>query len=408
MRPQYRKHGPPTRSSWLLLGNNGGPCDLACSHCFYHGLGEKVFYDAESLVCRANKYCHYYGLTATDITGGEPLIYHDPKLTDRGLEHHLPDGRNEHLEYVVRHCASIGLAPSIITHGQRLTAEAVAALEDAGLDTWEFSIHGLGVLDGKKLGEGHKRLVLKHGSKGGCQYEGGFQRMIDGSRICSSPIRWNSTVVEPTYKELPALARFLTERYPPVVFNMITMMLYYKHSQEYPAFGLKYTEVAPYIAEAVQIVEAAGWECNVRYMPPCVGHKFGFARNCECHYRIQHDWAEWALEATTDCQLPYPWSHVERGLVSEARFWDEAKRERARLCDIHARARQPHSKPCQECAARKVCEGPEVAYSRKWGTDEFKPLGGQDFGLAEGALAIDPMAIDSLRGKDELSRVSQT
>jgi len=395
-RPQYRLHGPPTRSSWGLLGNNGGICDLACEHCFYFHETEKVFYDSESLLCRFNKFRYYYGLNATDITGGEPTVFNDPILTERGLNWKHEDGRNEHLEYLVRHCANIGLAPSIITHGQNVTEAAAKALEEAGLDTFEFSIHGLGVLDGKKLGEGHKRLVLKHGSDGGRQYDGGFQRIIDGSRACSRPIRWNSTVVEPTYQELPGVAKFLTENYPPVVYNMIFFMPYHRHGLIDSPIQVKYTTGAPYMAEAVRAAEAAGWEVNCRYFPPCVGHKFGFARNCIMHYQIQCDPWEWALEATTDCQLPNPWSHVERGVVSEDQFWENSVRERVRICDVHARNRHAHSPPCQRCAARQICEGPDVQYARRFGTEELEPFKPEDFGLPEASLVADPMAFESL------------
>jgi hypothetical protein len=352
-----------------------------------------VFYDAESLLCRANKYRHYYGLNATDITGGEPTIYCDPALTKRGLKHRLPDGRNEHLEYLVRHCANIGLAPSIISHGQNYTEAMVGALEDCGVDTFELSIHGMGTLDGQKLGEGNRRLVVLHGGK---EKEDGFQHLIDGSKHMSRPIRWNSTVVEQTFRELPDVARFLVDRYPPVVYNMIQFMPYHQHAIQDREFQMTFTDCAPFIAEAVRIVEAAGWECNVRYFPPCVAQSYGFGRNCEMHHRIQYDPFEWAFEATTDCVLKNPWSSVERGWFEEQEFWQNARRERQRLCDAIARERQPRCPPCQSCAARKICEGPDVQYVLRYGPDEMRALEARDLGMEEGSLALDPCQVDRM------------
>lgn len=393
MRPQFRRHGPPTRSSWGFLGNKGGNCDRACAHCFYAEQKELVFYDAESLLSRFNKYKHYYGLDAIDITGGEPTIYVDPALIKRGLKHRTKDGRNLHLEYLVRHCANIGLAPSVISHGQNYTEAMVKALEYCGLDTFELSIHGMGCLDGEELGDGNKRLVVLHGGK---QFDGGFQRLIDGSKHMTRPIRWNSTVVEQTYTELPKVAKFISDNYQPCVYNMIQFMPYNTHSQTDRDFQVKYDECGPYIAEAVGIVEAKGWECNVRYFPPCIGHKFGFARNCLQHFQIQRDPWEWAFEATTDCRLEHPWSHVGRGIVTEAFFWDQAMRERDRLCDIHARNRQPHSPPCQTCAARRVCEAPDVQVTQRWGSDYLRPFASKDLGLPDGAMATDPNVFEGI------------
>lgn len=392
-RPMQREHGPLTRGSWFHLGRSGGPCDRACPHCFYHGLDDLVFYDAATLLYKANRFRHYYGLTSTDITGGEATIYRDPALDRKGLKPLRKGGRNEQLEYLVRHCANIGLAPSIITHGQNLSEPLVKAIEDCGLDTWEISIHGLGKLDGQQLGDGHRLLVVRHD---GCGREGDFQQMLDGVSFCTQPIRWNSTVVEPTYKELPGVARFLVDRYPAFVYNMIFFMPYYKHTEVDSPIQVKYTDAAPYIAEAVAIVEDKGWECNVRYFPPCIGHEYGFGRNCIMHHQIQRDPWEWAYEATTMTQLPIPWSAVQGGLATEEVFWEQAERMRTRQCGLHARSFQPYNPPCAKCAAKHVCEGSHVQYAKRYGSDELRPFSSETLGLPADAMTFDPNVFETL------------
>jgi len=347
----------------------------------------------------ANKFRHYYGCNATDITGGEATIYCDPALTKQGLQHRMPDGRNQHLEYLVEHCAGIGLAPSIITHGQNLTESMVKVIEDRGLDTWEISFHGLGELDGKKLGDGHKRLV-RVGSRKGTgpkEVEGGFQKMMDGARHCTRPLRCNATVVEQTYRELPALAIFLLEHFCPgangvmKVFNMIQFMPYHTHATKDADFQVKYTDAAPFIAEAVEIMEASGVEVNVRYFPPCIGHNYGFGRNCLMHYQIQRDPWEWAYESTVHAVLPIAWSAVRDGSASEQDFWDQAARLRTKICDQHARHRHPYSPVCGECAARKVCEGPDRQYAKRWDvSSELIPFTAEMLGMPNDGVTYDP------------------
>lgn len=389
-RPQFRLHGYPTKSSWLWLGEGageGGPCDLSCSFCFYKNATQYAFNDAESLLCRANKYRFYYGLSATDVSGGEPTIYHDPALAKRGLKHKRDDGRNEHLEYLIRHCANIGLAPSIISHGANYTETSIKALEDAGVDTFEMSLHGLGRIGDRVLGHGHRLTVVGHGDK---EVEGHFEKMVHNARFVKRPLRWNTTVVGQTYKDLPGWARFLVAEFPPTVANMITWMSYDTWGPDnVPEWMENYPTYAPYIAEAVGILEGGGYECNVRYFPLCLARKWGFAANTHQHFQIQYDPWEWAFEATADKELMHPYGDVERGKITEEGFWRQAVSIRTKICDAYARQRQPLSPPCQSCAARNICEGQDSLYTTVFGTDHLTPIRSEDVGLPEGAVLAD-------------------
>lgn len=387
MRPMMREHGQPTRSSWLYGGVNGGPCSLSCLHCFYKNASEYAWYDMPCLIARANKFRHYYGLEATDISGGEFTEYHDPKMKERGFSSRTDDGRNRQLEYLIEHCANIGLAPSLITHAGRLTEAAVKGVEDARLDCWEFSLHGLGRIGETEYGVGHKLLVVGHGDK---EVEDHFEKMIAASKHCTRPIRWNCSVTGQTYRELPAWADFLIERYPPTVGNMIVWMSYDTWGVgQHPEWQKSYREYAPYIAKAVTKLEAAGFEANVRYIPLCIAHEFGFADNAHQHYQIQTDPWEWDIQATQDVELRHPFGDVGRGVITEEAFWDRALSERIRICDGKGRQRQPFCKPCQSCTARNICEGPDLSYLDAFGPDEYKPVRSEDVGLPPDSLISD-------------------
>jgi hypothetical protein len=387
MRPMMREHGPPTKSSWMFLGVNGGPCDLSCHHCFYANAEEYAFYDLESLLLKANKFRHYYGLEATDITGGEPSIYTDPSLKQRGLVSRKDDGRNQHLEALVEHCANIGLAPSIITHGGNNTEAYTKAIEDVGLDCWELSLHGLGRLDDVDHGVGHKLLVVGHGNK---EIPDHFASIIKAASYTTRPIRWNCSVTGHTYTELGDWSRFLVDRYPATVANFIAWMAYDTWGNEnHPEWQMNYTDYAPHIAEAVQTFEKHGWECNVRYFPLCIAREYGFAANTHQHYQIQTDPWEWDIASTQNLQLKLPWGQVRRNQLTSDAFWGIMFEERIRQCDAYARGRQPQCPPCQDCAARKICEGPDLSYVNKYGTDWLSPIKSEEVGLPPNSLIVD-------------------
>jgi len=332
----YRQHGPPTKRGWLFLGEQGGPCDKACSFCYYAFQPNLVFHDLETLMMIANRFRHVYYLEACDITGGEPTIL-------KGL---VP---------LVRHCANIGLKPTIITHGQNNKRPLVEQVEDAGLDDWLVSMHG--------CKDSHDSLVLKHGGKSG---DGGYDRLRNNLKNCTRPIRFNLTLTEANMRDLPEWARTLVGDYPATVANMINFNPFHEWSgKERIEFQEKLTVLAPFVAEAVTILEAGGWEANVRYFPFCVAEPFGFAANCVNYYQTQHDPWEWCLAAT---------GRRKKAEIATAGGIVNMRR----LIIDNGQRRQRHTAcpPCQKCAVRTICEGPTPQYIQRFGTDELAPYEG--------------------------------
>lgn len=320
-------------------------------------------------------------------------------MTKRGLKHKYSDGRNDHLAYLVRHCANIGLAPSIITHGANNTKALTKQIEDAGLDTWEMSLHGLGTHNNVAYGDSHQRIVVHHGGRPATDH---FGQMVDNAAYTTRPIRWNISVTGHTFEDLPGWARFITERFPPTVGNMIVWMAYDSWGTDnVPEWMKNYTDYAPFIAEAVTILEEKGWEANVRYFPLCLARKWGFAANTHQHYQIQYDPWEWAFEATGDKELLHPYGDVGRGKITEEGFWRQAESIRMKTCDAYARHRQPLSPPCQSCAARTICEGPDPLYTHQFGHEWLEPISAESVGLPEGAVLADVNYF--LRASDDVS-----
>ncbi|MGH7177727.1 MAG: radical SAM protein, partial [Tepidisphaeraceae bacterium] len=163
----------------------------ALPFCYYAAQENLVFFSLETLFQHANLFRFYYGLDACDITGGEATIY-------KGIV------------TLVRHCANIGLKPTIISHGQNIREDfklgherpLYQEIEDAGLDDWLISLHGGSAAS-------HDQALAKEGS---------FERLLHGLDLVARPVRFNTTLTDFNYKDLPT--EVLKGR-PPTVWNPI-------------------------------------------------------------------------------------------------------------------------------------------------------------------------------------------
>lgn len=326
-RPIYKAHDKPTKRGWLFLGENGGPCNRACKFCYYAYQPDLVFFDVQTIYQMIHRYRYVYEFEHCDISGGEPTIYPD-------------------LPRVVSHCAKIGLQPSIITHGQNNTEDMVKSIEDAGLDDWLLSMHG--------LRQGHDAAVLDKKGDGA----GGWDKMVAGIKYMRRPIRFNTTMQAFNYKELPTLAQWLVDNQKPTVWNLIQFNPFFAWGdKEVIEFQVPMRELSPYIQKSVEKAESAGWEVNVRYFPFCVASDFGFERNCINYYQTQFDPHEWGLEATY--HLTMAQINTNGGVESVRKVLaDDVKKNRVN--DI-----------CNSCRFSSICEGPTPQYQKRYGTDEI-------------------------------------
>jgi len=332
-RPIYRPHNKPTGRGWLFLGENGGPCDKACKFCYYAYQPDLVFFDLDTIMMIINRFRWVYGLDACDISGGEPTIY--PQLPK-----------------VVEHCANIGLRPTIITHGQNCTEKKVKAIEDAGLDDWLISLHG--------LKDNHDAAVVNRRGDG----SGGFERLVAGLSHMKRPKRFNSTLQVHNYDILPKMAQWLADHQEPTCWNMIQFNPFNAWSgKDVIDFQVPMAKLGPVIGEAVEIAEAAGFEVNVRYFPFCVAAKYGFAKNCINYYQTQFDPWEWGLEAT------------QRMSVKQINDYGGVAAARRRSCDAIRESRM--NPKCKTCRFSPICEGPTIQYQERYGLDEITPAIGE-------------------------------
>jgi len=254
-----------------------------------------------------------------DFSGGEPTLIKDLPAWIRGAR-------------------EMGLAPGIITHGQRIEP-MLDALWNAGLDDILFSVHGDEA--------DHNRLT---------RTEAGFGKLWRAMTKCAEQgfaFRTNTVLVD-NFKGLPALAKRLA-RIKPLISNFINFQASWewadKSEGEMP-FQVRMSEVAPYLREAIDILTSAGTCVNVRYFPFCL------LKGYEPH-------------VCNDAQVmfdPFEWDYDILPKTSEC--YKRTGQEMA--------ARKYAATPaCGECALHPaVCQGPHRQYAERFGGDELQTYSG--------------------------------
>lgn len=356
MKPLYREREGLCSRGWLFMGQNGGPCDKKCQMCYYAHQKDLKFWSLETLQHHANLFRHYYKLSACDITGGEPTIF--KTATGDVVD-------------LVKHCANIGLEPTIISHGQNIRDDFTLGrerplyqeIEDAGLNDWLLSLHG-----GSK--ESHDKVLGQEGS---------FDRLINGVGLVTKPARFNTTIMDTNYKDFPV--EILKDR-PPTVWNPIMFNPFFVWAgskKDEINFQVKYTEAAPYLARAIEELEACGWEVNVRYWPMCIAKEHGFEANVCGYHQVTFDPWEWRLNVTARTSMQQ---------IEADGGWYDSERKRA----SEWMGKRKNFK-CEACSLSGVCDSPPEQYQQKYGHDELHPV--------QGVEETDPLVFQKRRQRQE-------
>ena len=194
---------------------------------------------------KAKKICKtlvdYYGNNAIDIQGGEPTIFKD-------------------IFELVRYCRDIGLIPTLITNGLLLGSMAICKkFKEAGVRDFLVSVHG--------LGETYNRVV---GAKSNASEQ--QMRGIDNCLDLNIPLRFNCVLSLPILQQLSDIAELAVKKRICIV-NYIAFNPFEdqqsgnKRSIENVP---KYNEVAKHLIPALDILQEADIEYNVRYFPICM------------------------------------------------------------------------------------------------------------------------------------------
>ncbi|MBN2310792.1 MAG: radical SAM protein [Candidatus Hydrogenedentes bacterium] len=385
---------PPTTTRRVLTRRGvmwiGQTCNQRCYFCYFLDRikdarhPEHAFLELGKLRDMARILREFYGCCAVDIQGGEPTIYPD-------------------IIALVAYCREIGLHPTLITNGIHLAKPGeLEQYPPAGLRDFLVSLHGIGAV--------HDEVVGKPGA---------FDKIttaIGRMRDLGIPFRFNCTMSKPVVPLLAEVARQAIA-YGARAVNYIAFNPF--EDQE---AGIRthenvprYSAIKPRLTEALDRLEEAGIECNVRYLPLCMAeprHRKNFYNFQQLSYDL-HEWdyqswmwtgmppqrmregalmptlrigpfdhaimarhtaaRDWALRHPALARAVFGAQHalarIEQGLRGKDVLYREEAAFRAREdCGYTQNA------VCGRCAARRICDGFHGDYAEFYGMDEAEAM----------------------------------
>ena len=352
---------------------------------------------------KAKKIClalaEFYKNKAIDIQGGEPTIY-------------------PHIYELVSYCNEIGLLPTLITNALVLSRrKSCERLKESGIRDLLVSVHGLKETYDQTVGVpgAHAKQMLA----------------LEQLQKLDIPFRFNCVLTKMTLPQLNQIADLAVQTNCRVV-NSIAFNPFADQQQQGKRSREnvpRYSEVRPFLSEALDLLEEAGIESNVRYFPLCMvedRHKKTVYNFQQLPYDI-HEWdyASWSwtglvsqrtkagdtspvisLEESTYQPLSYPGplkyaaGAAKKVVLRFPRLREPAEalhrklsltvhRNRLRTDNgeyLHHLYRANgimratrhcnylYSPQCKRCDLRQICDGFHGDYAAIFGTDEAKPI----------------------------------
>jgi len=412
-----------TRRGVMWLGQT---CNIRCHFCYFLDRinstdhPEHPFMTLEKAKQICSTLVEVYGNNAIDIQGGEPTLF-------------------RHINELVRHCRDIGLMPTLITNAITLgDLRRCVALKEAGIRDLLVSVQG--------LGDTYDSIVGVKGAS--VKQRSGLENII----AAGIPVRFNSVLSKPVLPQLEDIAKLAV-----AVQARAVNFLAFNPFEDQQIAGKRsatnvprYSEVAPSLNAAMDILADGGVECNVRYFPICMVEP----RHRKSMYNFQqlpydpHEWdyASWSwtglqpqrmkwgecssvtdLAKETYTSVEYtgvakPIADVARRLVtkyprlraparqvhvsvsklmaakpahsSELTSKENLYRDNARLRSTQ-HCRYEYDRACNTCDIKTICDGFHGDYAALFGTGEArgvelgKPVDNPKFFIAEQEKVIE-------------------
>lgn len=245
----------------------GQTCNLRCYFCYFlNRIADNDHPEHPFMTLEKAKDIFYtlrntYGNTGIDIQGGEPTIHPD-------------------ILEMISYCDEIGLYPTLITNGLVLAnKEKLQEFKNAGIRDFLVSLHG--------IGDVHDEVVCRKGAY--VKIIAAIENMVE----LDVAFRFNCTMSAPVVPLLPEIAQKAID-YGANAVNFIAFNPF--EDQE---TGIRthenvptYADIKPNLEKAMDMLEEAGIECNVRYLPMCVIDE-KYRKNFYNFQQLPYDHHEW-------------------------------------------------------------------------------------------------------------------
>ena len=318
----------------------GYPCNLRCKFCYYAYKPEKNWHPLDKCIREATIFRGKYDNTHVDITGGEPTIY--PHILD-----------------LVRYCSRIGMAPTIITNLQALSDEKkVVAFKEAGIEDFLCSVHA--------WQDKYDKLVAK---------EGAFEKLktaLGHLQKHKVQIRANCTITRQSMQDLRQIAQFVINNGAKAI-NFISYNPFYEwENMKEQDFQAPFSEIRPYLIEALEYCDMVGVEANVRYYPFCMAK--GHEEKMYNFGQLPWDPGEWDFKSWYNVEFDAPCHKYDDSFYEQHHNDYEAykavsKLQKERIYSWYGK--------CEGCALFNICDGLTHQYMARFGDDELEPYEGE-------------------------------
>ncbi len=377
-----------TRRAVMWLGQT---CNLRCFFCYFVDRikdahhPEHPFMTLEKAKAMCKTLREFHGCTSIDIQGGEPTIHPD-------------------ILELIRYCHEIGLYPTCITNGIHLVKPGLLEqFKEAGIRDFLVSLHG--------IGEIHDDVVGRHGA-----YEKIIEA-IERMKELGIPFRFNCTMSAPVVAILPEIAQKAID-YGALAVNFIAFNPFgdQQTGRRTAESVAKYSAIKESLTVAMDMLEAADIEVNVRYLPLCMAEP-RHRKNFYNYQQLSYDHHEWDYESWLWTMMQpqmmkegglapvfrigadggrfYRASHIalrdqyERNpLLGRLKYGvqhvlariDLALRGKETLYREEARVRASrdcqyrYHEACDRCSMKNICDGFHGDYAEFFGTGEAVPI----------------------------------
>ena len=338
-----------TRRHWIHVGN---ACNVKCKFCYY----------IDSLTAKNNKtteelkmdidFLKRRGMNRIDFTGGEPTIRQDI---------------NELISYARQHgFKQVG----VITNGVRMcNKEFAKKMIGAGLNDALFSLHGPNA-------EIHDGLTQLPNS-----FEKIVKSMENVKELGIKQFRTNSVVNKDNYKVLPEMAELIVKLKPKIanliLFNPAEDARLYSQDMM-----VAYSEAAPYVKKAIDIMKPYVKRINVRYIPLCFME--GYEEHVCNTYQQDYDpyEADNLNRERMHLGLPIVVYHIAKGFfyVHPSRYASIRLGLKPLMHEAWVKGSSGNSVKtpnCKDCKYDYICSGVSKEYEEFIGLHEIKPVPGR-------------------------------
>jgi molybdenum cofactor biosynthesis enzyme MoaA len=385
---QKTTHRTITRRGVIWLGQT---CNLHCEFCYFIDKihsgkhPEHPFMSLEKAKKISKTLVDFYNNNAIDIQGGEPTLYRE-------------------IYELVHYCREIGLVPTLITNALRLDSiDVCRKYKDSGIRDFLISIHG--------IGDTYNMLVGKEGAH--------IRQMkaLKNLQEVGIPFRLNCVLSKPVIEQLPLIAE-LAIKTGALAVNFIAFNPFEDQSRKGRrsiSNVPRYSDLKLELARAIDRLEDAGIETNVRYFPLCMLEE----RHRKSGYNFQqlpydhHEWdyASWSwtglqpqrmksgdisdpVQPSTSrllIRIKRPFKYLSKFPIlkdllykahqmiskstKDAKEMDILYRKIAKIhAELHCR--YVYGEGCKLCIAKEICDGFHGDYAEIFGTEEASTIRG--------------------------------